>query len=146
MAKPFWQTKSLDQMSTDEWESLCDGCGKCCLLKLEDEDSGDIYFTDICCVQFDSDSCRCSDYENRATLVSDCLQLSADNIDQINSLPKTCAYRLLQQGEELPEWHPLIAGNSHRIHQSGNSVMGRVLSEQHVHPNEVEERIIHWVE
>ena len=104
MPKPFWQQKALSEMSADEWESLCDGCGKCCLIKLEDADNGDIYFTDVCCEQFNSDTCRCSNYPQRAELVPDCLQLSPDTVAQINSLPSTCAYRLLAAGEPLPTW------------------------------------------
>lgn len=145
MPKPFWQQKALSEMSADEWESLCDGCGKCCLIKLEDADNGDIYFTDVCCEQLNSEACRCSNYPQRAELVPDCLQLSPDTVAQINSLPSTCAYRLLAAGEPLPTWHPLVSGKADSVHRSGHSVRGKVISEQYVHPDELEDRIIQWV-
>ncbi len=132
-------------MTTDEWESLCDGCGKCCLHKLEDEESGEVYYTDIACQLLDLESCRCQDYVNRKQKVMDCLSLSPDNVNDIGWLPSTCAYRLLAQGDVLEDWHPLLSGDSDSVHKAGISVKGRVLSETYIHPDEYEERVIQWV-
>lgn len=141
----FWQDKSLAQMTTEEWESLCDGCGKCCLHKLEDEDNGLVYYTDVACRLLDTQTCRCQDYANRKQQVPDCLTLSADTVAQVPWLPSTCAYRLLAAGQPLPSWHPLMTGEPQSVYRAGISVAGRVLSETHIHPDDYEERIIHWV-
>lgn len=109
-------------MSHDEWESLCDGCGRCCLHKLEDEDDGRIYYTRAACSLLDIKSCRCKDYANREKLMPDCLQLSIDNAQYFDWLPETCAYRLLAEGEPLPEWHPLITGDPDSVIKAGISV------------------------
>jgi uncharacterized cysteine cluster protein YcgN (CxxCxxCC family) len=111
----FWETKTLLEMSQDEWESLCDGCGKCCLHKLEDEDTGEIYITSIACKLLDLKTCRCTKYTERTKFVPDCLDLSDVNFYQYQWLPKTCAYRLLNDGEKLPLWHPLISGNKNSV-------------------------------
>ena len=142
---PFWQTKKLTEMTSDEWESLCDGCGKCCLVKLEDEQSGQVVFTNVHCKLLETSSCRCRDYANRQSLVEDCLKLNVSSLSQSSWLPSTCAYRLLNENKPLPDWHPLVSGSSESVHESGNSVRGRVLSEHYVHPQELEEHIIHWV-
>ncbi len=109
-AKPFWQTKTLEAMSDAEWESLCDGCGRCCLMKLEDEESGDIVFTDVACTLFDGETCRCKDYENRAAYVPDCVKLTPQEVRELTWLPPTCAYRLVQRGQALKWWHPWYPG------------------------------------
>lgn len=129
MTDEFWKRKSLAEMSKEEWESLCDGCALCCLQKLEDEETGDIYFTDIACKLLDTDACRCTDYANRAKLVASCLVLSVDEPEAFDWLPGTCAYRLLAEGEDLPEWHPLICGDPDSVHEAGISARGKCTSE-----------------
>ncbi|HET6223187.1 MAG TPA: YcgN family cysteine cluster protein, partial [Dongiaceae bacterium] len=107
--QPFWKTKRLDEMTPSEWESLCDGCGKCCLMKLEYEDTGDIDWTNVACRQLDHESCRCRNYRLRKVFVEDCVSLTPDTIEQIKWLPATCGYRLIQEGRDLYWWHPLIS-------------------------------------
>lgn len=126
MEQPFWKTKALSEMTREEWESLCDGCGKCCLCKLEDADTGDIYWTSVACRLFDGSSCRCLDYDRRQHLVPDCILLSVENIPTISWLPSTCAYRVLAEGDDLAWWHPLVSGDPDTVHLSGISVRGRV--------------------
>ena len=126
MAQPFWMTTPLDRMSREQWESLCDGCGKCCLAKLEDEDSGEIHFTSVGCRLFDAATCRCSDYARRLEKVSDCVQLTPQNVRTITWLPATCAYRLVAEGRDLAWWHPLVSGSADTVHQAGVSMRGRI--------------------
>jgi len=145
LAPDFWKNRPLDDLNPEEWEALCDGCGRCCLVKLEDFDSDEVYFTSLACELLDTESCRCGNYSQRFEKVADCIQLSADNIESINWLPSTCAYRLRHEGEPLPEWHPLVSGNPESVREAGISVSGRVTSEAHVHPDSLEEHIVHWV-
>lgn len=126
MREPFWKTKSLAEMTEVEWESLCDGCGKCCLAKLEDADTGAIHWTSIGCRLFDEASCRCSDYERRQEKVSDCVRLTPDNVANIAWLPETCAYRLVAEGRDLAWWHPLVSGDSETVHEAEVSMRGRL--------------------
>ncbi len=130
MTDEFWKRKSLREMSRDEWESLCDGCALCCLHKLENEETGEIFFTDVACQLLDTRSCRCTDYSARAKRVADCLVLSLDDAQTFEWLPGTCAYRRLANGDELPEWHPLVTGDPDSVHAAGISVQGRVRSER----------------
>ncbi len=129
MTDQFWKRKSLAEMSRDEWESLCDGCALCCLQKIEDEETGDVYFTDIACRLLDTETCRCTNYAERAKLVPDCLVLSADDPDAFHWLPDSCAYRRLADGKDLPEWHPLITGDPNSVHEAGISAKGKMVSE-----------------
>ena len=126
MTEPFWKAKTLEEMSEAEWESLCDGCGKCCLSKLEDEDSGEIHFTSVACRLFDAGTCRCSDYANRLSRVHDCVGLTPANVGTISWLPSTCAYRLVAEGHDLYWWHPLVSGDPMSVHEAGVSMRGRI--------------------
>ena len=142
MSEPFWKTKSLVDMSAEEWESLCDGCGRCCVHKLEDAESGNIYYTGIACRLLDLNQCRCKSYHNRKQLVPRCAVLDPKNIQQFHWMPSTCAYRLLATGRELEWWHPLVSGTSDTVQAAGISVQGKVVSEQDLDPQELQKHII----
>ena len=142
--EPFWSSKSLSEMTRAEWESLCDGCGKCCLLKLEDEDSGEISHTDVACHLLDLGSCRCRNYPRRREIVPDCVILKPETIEELRWMPSTCAYRLLNEGADLPDWHPLVSGETASVERAGISVKGRVVSENDVEDAELEDHIVTW--
>lgn len=144
MSKPFWETKSLEEMTPQEWESLCDGCAKCCLIKLEDEDSGDIAYTRLHCKLLDADLCRCADYENRKTKVPDCVILTPKSVSELKWMPKSCAYRRVHEGRGLADWHHLVSGDRQRIHEEGRSVMGQTVSEETVFEEDQIDWIIDW--
>ena len=129
MPKKFWEYKKLSEMSSSEWELLCDGCAKCCLHKLEDEDTGEIYATNVVCQYLDQTSCQCTEYDRRSILVPDCITLTSQNLEQVYFMPSTCSYRLLAEGKPLPSWHPLLSGKKESVHDSGHSVRGKVISE-----------------
>ena len=140
----FWKHKSLTEMSREEWESLCDGCGKCCLNKLEDWETGEIYWTSIGCELLDCKSCRCKNYENRFEQVPDCIELTAENVPTIGWLPPTCAYRLVMEGQDLFWWHPLVSGDPDTVHTAGVSIRGRAVADHGVPPEEYENYLIDW--
>mgnify|MGYP001382925854 FL=1 len=137
----FWKTKTLRQMSPSEWEALCDGCGKCCLVKLIDDLTDDLHYTTVACKLLDCESCQCGDYENRKTLVEDCVILSPRLIEELNWMPSTCAYRLIHEGKDLYWWHPLMSGSPDTVHEAGISVRGRAISEREVKDSELFEYI-----
>ena len=140
----YWQNTPLSKMTNAQWEGLCDGCALCCLNKLEDWDTGEIYWTNVACQLLDCETCRCKDYENRQALMPDCIQLSQENISQIAWLPPTCAYRLVSEGQDLPSWHPLITGRAESVHEAGISVRGRVVPENDMKPEDLEDHIVEW--
>ncbi|MDH5660634.1 MAG: YcgN family cysteine cluster protein [Gammaproteobacteria bacterium] len=145
MPENFWEVKSLEEMTKEEWESLCDGCGRCCLNKLEDEDTGEIYFTNVACKLLNIEQCCCSDYGNRKVSMPDCMILSFDNYEALEVMPSTCAYRLLQHNQPLPEWHPLITGSKESVIEAGISIAGKAVSEEHIHYTQLPEHLINWV-
>lgn len=126
---PFWEAKTLEEMSRDEWESLCDSCGRCCLLKIEDWDTSEIYLTRLSCRMLDRESCRCRDYENRHDVVDDCVTIDADKARSLSWLPNSCAYRRVADGHGLAWWHPLVSGSADTVHQAGISVRQLALCE-----------------
>ncbi|MFC3639739.1 YcgN family cysteine cluster protein [Camelimonas fluminis] len=143
--EPFWRVTALEDMDDRQWESLCDGCGRCCLIKLEDEDTGRIHYTDVGCRLLDGDTCRCRDYPNRQSQVPDCVRLTPEIVRSLTWLPPTCAYRLLREGADLPWWHPLVSGDPETVAAAGVSVRGRLSgSEQDMEPEELIERIVRW--
>ncbi len=139
---PFWQTKTLAQMTHAEWESLCDGCGKCCLHKLQDEDTDEIVFTRVACRLLDRATARCGDYARRRIHVPDCVRLTAKSAATFGWLPRTCAYRLLAEGKPLPDWHHLVCGDPEAVHRAGISVRGRTVSEDEV--VDFEDHVVAW--
>ena len=143
-ARPFWQEKTLAEMSPGEWESLCDGCARCCLNKLEDEDTGAIEWTAVACRLLDPVSCRCTDYPRRHRRVPDCVRLDAASIGAINWLPPTCGYRLVAEGKDLYWWHPLVSGDPETVHEAGVSVRNRTVSESVVPLRDWEKFIVDW--
>jgi len=138
----FWETKSLEEMSNSEWESLCDGCGRCCLVKLQDEDSNKIYLTNVACKLLDLETCRCSDYSNRLSAVPMCMNLKIDLPAMVNYLPEFCAYRLLYEGKPLEGWHPLLSSISDSTQDAGVAVSEFAVSESAIHPEQMQEHII----
>ena len=127
--QPFWRVKTLEEMTDAEWESLCDGCARCCLNKLEDEDTGRVVYTDIACSLLDGEGCRCRDYPNRSTIVPECVRLTPHEVRTLSWLPNTCAYRLVAEGRDLYDWHPLVSGDPESVHKAGETVQGWTVPE-----------------
>jgi uncharacterized cysteine cluster protein YcgN (CxxCxxCC family) len=140
----FWEDKSLAEMSPSEWEALCDGCGRCCLIKLEDEETGEIITSDVHCRLLDGDTCKCTDYPNRKKKVPDCIKLTPENVTKIGWIPKSCAYRRLAEGRGLAWWHPLVCGDAETIVEVGISIRGRTVNENDVQPGEWESHAVDW--
>ena len=132
----FWENKKLSEMSTTEWEQLCDGCGKCCVHKLQDDETEEVFFTSVACELFNPMTCKCSDYSNRINKVSMCIQVSLDTPNIFDWLPKSCSYKLLSDGEKLPQWHHLLTGKRESIHEENESVLGKVILESELDEDE----------
>lgn len=139
---PDWIDKSLAELTEAQWESLCDGCGKCCMAKLQDEETDKIYYTNVACELFDSDKCQCTDYENRTSRVPNCVSLSLKRPEEFMWLPSTCAYRLRFESKPLPNWHPLLTGDKNSIHESGNSIKNKTVNFKNAGP--LEHHLVEW--
>ncbi|MBL4758396.1 MAG: YcgN family cysteine cluster protein [Rhizobiales bacterium] len=137
----FWKEKTLDEMSREEWESLCDGCGLCCLIKLEDEDTGEVAYTDVVCALLDIGACQCTDYPNRHVRVPTCIPLTPESIKEIGWLPVTCAYRRLDEGQDLLPWHPLISGDQEEVHRMGVSIRDWAVPESSVAEEDLQDHV-----
>ncbi len=144
VSNPYWKTKDMADMTAEEWENLCDGCGKCCCIRLEDEETNAVYITDVSCKLLDGQTCRCTDYVDRKKTVPDCVTLTPDNISSLQWMPQTCAYRLVAEGKALPDYHHLVSGSKETIHERGMSVMNAVTSEILVSEAEQARRIVIW--
>ena len=138
----FWRNKTLDELSNEEWESLCDGCGQCCLIKLQDEDTEELLHTRLACKLLDIGACRCTDYDNRHERVDDCVVISAETVGVLDWLPHSCAYRLVAEGKDLHWWHPLVTGNPHSVHEAGVSVRSWAESEEGVPIGKIERFVV----
>ncbi len=142
--KPFWEVKTLEEMTPEEWEALCDGCGKCCLHKIEDTDSGKVYFSNVACRMLDLSTCQCRDYLHRVECVPECFPLTPEIIRKVNWLPESCAYRRLAEGRSLAWWHPLISGDPKSVHYVGASICGKAVSEEEVDLADLEDMVVDW--
>jgi len=145
-AKPFWEVKKLTEMTLDEWESLCDGCGVCCLYKIEDEETGEVFLTNVACRFLDMQSCVCMLYTERRSAMPTCIKLTPSKVEKLKWLPETCAYRLVLEGKPLPAWHPLVSGDPQSVHQAGVSVKGKVITESDANLNHLENYVVDKLE
>lgn len=136
--------RTLSGLNAAEWELLCDGCGRCCLVKLQDADSGEIYYTNVACRLLDIDSCRCREYDRRFSRVRNCLALTPDSLPDMKWMPRSCAYRRIVEGRPLAWWHPLVSGDPNTVHEAGVSVRGKAVSESAVSAERLEDHIIDW--
>ena len=142
--QPFWKTKTLKEMTPTEWESLCDGCAKCCLVKLEDEETKELFYTGLHCKLLDGTTCRCSDYPNRKKYVPICVKLTPEIVATVDWLPESCAYRLVHEGKDLHDWHHLICGDREEIHRRGWSARGKTVTEEGVDDEDAINYVIDW--
>ncbi len=142
---PFWKRKKLTEMTPEEWESLCDGCARCCLIKLQDEDSSEIFYTNVACRLLDRHHCRCKAYDQRTRLIPACLVVTPELATRAKWLPETCAYRLLAEGKDLLWWHPLVSGTPKSVHTAGISVRGKAISERGVDQDRLEDYVVDWL-
>ena len=142
MPPPFWKTKRLNELTREEWESLCDGCARCCLIKFQDEDSGHLYLTNVVCEYLEIYHCRCTRYAERSTLVPTCLTLTPELVGLLSWMPETCAYRLLAEGKDLPAWHYLVCGDRKAVHSAGASVRGKVVSARDVAEEDLPDYVV----
>ncbi len=133
----FWETKDLSELTPEEWESLCDGCALCCLHKIEDDDTGEVYYTYVSCFLLDNETCRCKSYENRFEKVEDCLKIKLKGFNRMHLLPETCAYRRLSENKPLEWWHPLISNDPNTVHEANISVLDKAIPEENVHQDEI---------
>jgi uncharacterized cysteine cluster protein YcgN (CxxCxxCC family) len=143
-AQPFWKTKTLQEMTQPEWESLCDGCAKCCLVKLEDEDTKELFFTSLHCKLLDGKTCQCSDYPNRKKYVPVCVKLTPEIVATVDWLPESCAYRLVHEGKDLHDWHHLISGDRQEVHRRGYSAKGKTRTEEGIADEDAIDYVIDW--
>lgn len=141
--QPFWKTTSLSQMSRAQWESLCDGCAKCCLQKIEDDDDGQVYYTDLHCRYLHKETCQCTIYTERSRIIPQCITLTFEHLELFDWLPDTCAYRLLSEGKDLPQWHPLVSGSSTSVHDAGISVKHMAMSDEGIPCDDWPDHIIY---
>jgi uncharacterized cysteine cluster protein YcgN (CxxCxxCC family) len=139
----FWEGRALSELTREQWERLCDGCGRCCLVKLEDDDTGEVEYTSVACRHLDLESCRCRRYGVRWELAEDCMILTPDTLVELDWLPTTCAYRLLAANQPLPSWHPLLTGDPGSVHRAGISLRGRAISEDYVHEDDLDDFVSH---
>lgn len=144
--EPFWERKTLEEMTIEEWEALCDGCAKCCLHKIEDEETGQVYYTNVACRLLNLEKCQCMDYGSRSKFVSDCLQLTPEKVRHTDWLPRSCAYRRLAEGRGLAWWHPLISGKQMTVPKICSAPYGKILPENNVDLSQLEEMIVDWFE
>lgn len=143
--KEYWKFVPLNEMNKTQWEDLCDGCGKCCLIKLENEDTGETEFTNIACKLLDAKTCRCKNYTKRQSFVPDCIRLTPKKVAKLSWLPASCAYRLVYEGKDLPSWHHLKSGSKQSIHKAEASVKNKIISELNVNEDDWEDYIVEWV-
>ncbi len=141
----FWENKKLEEFTPEEWDALCDGCGKCCLCKLQDDKTGKVFYTNVACRLLNISTCRCTDYENRKEQVEGCAILTPRNVRAFHWLPETCAYRRLALNKDLYKWHYLVSGSRDQVHNLGLSVKNKAVSEEHIHPEQMEQHVVEWL-
>ena len=144
--KEFWETKKLTEFTKEEWESVCDRCGKCCLLKLIDQDTEEVHYTTVSCHLLNTKNCECSNYEKRKSIVPDCIKLSPENLNQLHWMPNSCSYRLLNEGKSLPVWHPLIQNSRNKMDSENHSIINKVISEEKINKKYIGNYIFDWDE